>query len=120
MPVGPPAGHTKAAPDNPEPPIQEPEPAGKAAPATRAAAPAAPPPEEASDAHGAETAAPASRAAAPSTPPARGTGLTRAPSDSPGAATAAGQGERKVPRPHQAQTHPHQQPKAVPAQGRLP
>ena len=31
-----------------------------------------------------------------------------------------GQGGLQVPRPHQAQPHPHQPPQAVPAQGRLP
>ena len=44
VPVGPPAEEPQAATNDPEPPAQEPVPAGVAAPATQAAAPAAPPP----------------------------------------------------------------------------
>ena len=96
VPVRPPARQHRAAFEDPEPPDQEPEPAGEAAPAAQAAAPAAPPPEEAPDAHGAETAAPASRVAASSTPSARGTGPTQAPSASLAAASAAAEGRESA------------------------
>ena len=71
VPVGPPAGQPRAAPDDTEPSTQGAAPAEETAPAAQAASPAAPPPEGVPGAQGAETAAPASRAAARPRPPAR-------------------------------------------------
>ena len=114
VPVGPPAGQPQAAPNNPEPPAQDPVPAGEAASAAQAAAPAAPPPKEAQGARGAETAAPASRAAASSTPQARRTGPARAPSASPGAATAAAEGRESAKyRAHTKPSHTHTSPRKL-------
>ena len=120
--VGPPAEHTGAAPIDCEPPAPEPVPAGEAAPAAQAAAPAAPPQGGAPDAQGAAPAAPVSHVMAPGTPPARGAGPARDAGALPGTATAAAEGRDGAKyRAHSKPSHTHVSfPKPYPPKAAFP
>ena len=128
MPVRPLAGRPRAAPADPELSIQEPAPTKETSAPAQAANPAAPPPEGALGAQGAEIATPGKprhgpdRSRDPRHAARAGGGPGAGPEHLAGGrrSRSGGQGGREVPRPHQPQPHPFQPPQAVLPLGRLP